>query len=135
MRVSARGATLDAAFAEIAAAVFRLIVDPACVEEREVREVRAHGPSAEALLARWIDECLYVHEVEGFAPKRVEFVVWSATAGTGGEPLRVHARVHGEPLSPAHDAGGGPATVARDPAQAPVIARVPDGYEISVGLA
>ena len=130
-RVSAAGATLEAAFAEIAAAVFRVIADPARVAEREVREVRAHGPTAEALLARWIDECLYVHEVEGFAPRRVEWVVWSATAQPGGEPMRLHARIHGETL--ARDGDDTP-VVARDLGEPPVVSRIADGYEVTIAL-
>jgi hypothetical protein len=43
--------------------------------------------------------------------------------------------VHGESLSEAHAAAGAPGTAARDPAEPPVIALLPDGYEITVGLA
>ena len=50
------------------AALFAAAVDPASVEETEVREVRAHGAGVPALLHRWLEECLYVHEIEGFVP-------------------------------------------------------------------
>jgi SHS2 domain-containing protein len=132
-RRTARGATLPAAFAEAAAAVFRLLVDPARVDPFEVREVRAHGPTPEVLLERWIDECLYVHEVEGFAPRRVEFVVFRADAG-GGEPLRLHALVHGEPWTAGHGPAPERAGLARDPADPVAIARDAEGWEVSLAV-
>ena len=62
--------------AGVCAAVF----DPAAIEEREVREVRAHGADARgAASSHWINECLYVHEVEGFAWRRIEFAVFDVT--------------------------------------------------------
>ena len=82
-------------------AVFAAAVDPASVDETEVREVRAHGPDPAALLRRWLDECLYVHEVEGFACRSIEFAVFEAASTTGAEPLRLHAFLHGEPIDPA----------------------------------
>jgi SHS2 domain-containing protein len=90
--------TLPDAFARIALALFAAVVDPASVEEAEVREVRAHGPGVPALLRRWLEECLYVHEVEGFACRSIEFVVFDAAPAAGGEPLRLHAFLRGEPV-------------------------------------
>src|SRR6266446_162745 len=49
---------------------------------------QADGP--ETLLAAWIDECLYVHEIEAFVVSRVEVTACSDTV--------VHGRLHGEPL-------------------------------------
>ncbi len=100
LAVTGRGATLRDAFVDAAAAVLALTIDPADVEEVEVREVRAHGASEAALLTNWINECLYVHEVEGFACSRVELRVFETRAGAGGEPLRLHSLLHGEPLDP-----------------------------------
>lgn len=60
------------AFARAAEGVFALVADPAVVEPRERREVRAQAESDEALLVNWINECLYVHEIEGFVVHRVE---------------------------------------------------------------
>lgn len=96
--VEARGATLPEAFARIALAVLACIVDPDSVDEREVREVRAHGRTADELLAHWIRECLYVHEVEGFAWRRIEFAVFDAAPRASAEPLRLHAFLHGEEM-------------------------------------
>lgn len=100
MEITAEGATLQEVFAEAALAVFAAAVDPASVGEGEVREVRAHGDSLKALLLHWIGECLYVHEVEGFACRRLDFAVFD-TGRAGGEPLRLHAFLRGETMDPA----------------------------------
>ncbi len=57
--------------------------------------------TVETLLARWLDECLYVHEVEGFVARRVEWVVLSAAPRPGGEPIRLHACSTGKPVTAA----------------------------------
>jgi tRNA nucleotidyltransferase (CCA-adding enzyme) len=78
------------AFAEAALGVLALGVDPASVQEHDTREVRAQGATPEDLLVAWIDECIYVHEVEGFAAHRV-----TVSRLEGGV---VHGLLHGEPL-------------------------------------
>jgi SHS2 domain-containing protein len=80
------------AFAEAARGMFALIVDPASVEDRERREVRAQAASAEPLLVTWINECLYVHEIEGFAVTSVEITVCEETL--------VHGFLRGENFDP-----------------------------------
>jgi SHS2 domain-containing protein len=70
--VQAWGESLCQAFAQAALAAFALIVDPSEVQAVETREVRAQGDSREALLVAWINECIYVHEIEGFVVRRVE---------------------------------------------------------------
>lgn len=99
--VAGRGGDLPAAFAQAALGMFAVMVSPDSVEEREIREVRAHAGSLEPLLVSWLNECLYVHEVEGFVAGRIDFVVFDAVPGAGGEPLRLHARLHGEEIDPA----------------------------------
>jgi SHS2 domain-containing protein len=101
MFVAAAGSTLREAFANAALAVLGLLVDPATVGEREVREVRAHGTTPEALLIQWVSECLYIHEVEGFVSRRIDFAVFDAEPKAGGEPLRLHGFLHGEQMDPA----------------------------------
>lgn len=91
--VTAWGPTLAEAFAQAGLGVFALVVDPGTVEAREPREVRAQGESPEALLVNWLNECLYVHDIEGFVVRRVEFLVF--------EEQRAHALLWGEPLDPA----------------------------------
>ena len=88
--VRAWGTTRAEAFAQAALGVFALIVSPDEVEAREHREVRAQGDSPEWLLANWINECLYVHEIEGFVVHRVE--VGACTTAL------VHATLHGEEM-------------------------------------
>jgi len=100
--VVGRGASLPEAFAQVALGVFALLADPASVEERDAREVRAHGTVPETLLVNWLNECLYVLDVEGFLPRRIEFTVFALDAAApGGEPLRLYCRLHGEDRDPA----------------------------------
>jgi protein archease len=94
--VIGRGRTAAEAFVQTALGVFALIVELDSVEELDSREVRAHGESLEALLVTWINECLYVHEVEGFVARRIEIEVFDATPRAGGEPLRLHSFLRGE---------------------------------------
>jgi len=99
--VVGRGVSLPEAFAQVALGVFALLADPASVEERDAREIRAHGTVPETLLVNWLNECLYVLDVEGFLPRRIEFTVFALdTAAAGGEPLRLYCRLHGEDRDP-----------------------------------
>jgi protein archease len=90
--VSAWGPSRAEAFARAAEGMFALIVAPADVATSETREARAQGETPDALLVNWLNECLYVHEIEGFAVARVEI-------DTCGDRL-VHGVLHGEPLHP-----------------------------------
>jgi SHS2 domain-containing protein len=84
------GESRAAAFAQTTLGVFALLVEPDEVEAREVREVRAQADGPEALLVAWIDECLYVHDIEGFVVHAVELTVCTDTLAHGllrGEPL------------------------------------------------
>jgi SHS2 domain-containing protein len=98
--ISGRAPTLSEAFERTALALLARAVDPDGIEERDRREVRAHGPTAEALLAQWLNECLYVLEVEAFACRRVEFAVFDVSQGGGAEPMRLHAFLYGEEIDP-----------------------------------
>jgi tRNA nucleotidyltransferase (CCA-adding enzyme) len=91
--IRAWGPSRAAAFAEAAIGVLALSVDPASVEERERREVRAQADGPETLLVAWVDECLYVHEIEGFVARRVDVTKCSDSV--------VHGHLLGEPLDPA----------------------------------
>ena len=88
--VRAWGPTRAAALAQAALGVLALVVPPEDVRARERREVRAQGESPESLLVHWIDECLYVQEIEGFAVHDVEVVTLTDAL--------VHGLLHGEPL-------------------------------------
>jgi SHS2 domain-containing protein len=91
--VHAWGATRADAFARAAEGMFALIVPAGDVATLETREVRAQADTPEALLVNWLNECLYVHEIEGFAVARVEV--------DGCRDGFVHGVLHGEPLDPA----------------------------------
>ena len=91
--VHAWGPSRADAFARAAEGMFALIVSPADVATLETREARAQGDTPEALLVNWLNECLYVHEIEGFAVARVE-------VDTCRDGL-VHGLLHGEPLDTA----------------------------------
>jgi SHS2 domain-containing protein len=126
--ITARGETLEAAFIQAALDVLALGLDPAAVEPRDLREVRAHGASLEELFAHWIGETGYVLELEGFACHAIELVVFDVEPGVGGEPLRLHALLRGEEFDPGkHRAEGAPRTFsARDVSIRPTA----NGYEI-----
>ena len=91
--VHAWGPAAADAFAHAAEGMFAMIVSAAEVATLEIREARAQGDTLEALLVNWLNECLYVHEIEGFAVARVD-------VDTCREGL-VHGVLHGEPLDPA----------------------------------
>jgi len=76
-----------------------MVLDPASIEERDTRVVRAHGSDTGDLLVNWLGECLYLLDVEGFAARRVEMLASALTPGaSGGEPLRLHCLLHGEEM-------------------------------------
>ena len=104
--VTGRGATLPEAFAQTALGLFALMVSLATVEECQVREVRAHGDSLETLLVNWLNECLYVHDVEGVVARRIEFATFDSRPRRGGEPYRLHSFLHGEEVDPARHRPG-----------------------------
>ena len=88
--IRAWGPTRAEAFAQAALGVLSLVADPATVRPRETREVRAQAESPETLLVAWIDECLYVHEIEAFVVSRVEVTSCADNV--------VRGDLHGEPL-------------------------------------
>ena len=90
--IRAWGPTRAEAFAQAALGVLALIVAPEQVEAREAREVRAQSQTPETLLVAWVNECLYVHEIEGFVVRRVQVLACSDTL--------VQGVLHGEPLDP-----------------------------------
>jgi len=96
--VRAWGPTRAEAFARAAVGVLALVIAPDGVEVRETREVRAQGDGPETLLVSFINECLYVHEIEGFAVRLVD-------VDTLREGL-VHGVLHGEPIDLARHSAG-----------------------------
>jgi protein archease len=86
------GSTRAEAFAQVTRGVFALLVSPDQLQPRERREVRAQADAPESVLVTWIDECLYVHDIEGFVAQSVEMTVCTDTLA--------HGVLHGEPVDP-----------------------------------
>jgi SHS2 domain-containing protein len=126
--IVARGESLRQAFAEAVLGLFARVLDPAAVEPREIREVRAHGDTPEALLAHWIDECSYVHELEGFVCRSIDLPLLEVGPKDGGEPMRLYAFIHGEQLDPARHQ---PESTIKTVSPADItIRRMAQGFEI-----
>ena len=104
--LTAWGEDLAECLRQCALGVFNLIVPTASVEPLEGREVAARGASPEALLLNWLNECLYVHDLEGFV---VADVGRPEILGTA-----VHALLRGEPVDPSRHPRG---TLVRAAAQ------------------
>ena len=120
--VHAWGPDRAAAFAEAALGTLALGVDPTEVEARETRDVRAQGATAEDLLVAWITECVFVHEIEGFAVHHVTVDV------VGGDV--VHGLLHGEEIDPSRHRLG---TVVKGVTHHHVsVAQTPTGCEVRV---
>lgn len=90
--VHAWAATRAGCFRQCALGVFDLIVPTRAVAPRETREVAARGSGVDALLVNWLNECLYVHDLEGFVVHDLE-----PPEVTGA---LVHGILHGEPIDP-----------------------------------
>jgi tRNA nucleotidyltransferase (CCA-adding enzyme) len=116
------GPTRAEAVAQATLAVFALLVPPGEVEARERREVRAQADGPQSLLVAWIDECLYVHEIEGFVAHAVELTTCTDTLA--------HGLLHGEPFDPARHRAG---TVVKGATYHQVsLAAGPEGWEARV---
>ena len=96
--VAAWGEDLPGCLRQCALGVFNLIVPTAEVQSLEGREVAARGTSVEALLVNWLNECLYVHDLEGFV---VSDISRPEVTTTG-----VHALLRGEPVDPSRHPRG-----------------------------
>jgi SHS2 domain-containing protein len=96
--IAAWGADLPGCLRQCALGVFNLIVPTDAVQPVESREVAARGPSLEALLVNWLNECLYLHDLEGF--------VVSDVARPDVTPTGVHALLRGESVDPARHPRG-----------------------------
>lgn len=96
--VAARGVGLAEAAGALARGVFNLIVPLTTVEPREDREVRAEGSDDAALLVNWINELLYLHDVDGWVLARAHVKECA--------PPRLAATVTGERFDPARHPRG-----------------------------
>ncbi len=118
------GPTLEAAFRQTGLGLFALMIAREDVRERESREVRAQGDTPEALLVNWLNDCLYLHDVEGFVARRIDFAVF--------EECRLHSILWGEEVDPARHRLG---TVVKAATYHQLrIGRTEDGWEVRVIL-
>ena len=78
MGLVAYGKSLAEAFANAAYGLFSLIVEPNKVKEKESRKVKVQAQDAESLLFNWINELIYIFEVE-----RLLFKSFDITEFTG----------------------------------------------------
>jgi SHS2 domain-containing protein len=96
--IAAWGGDIAECLRQCALGVFNLIVPTAAVSPVELREVGARGTPLETLLVNWLNECLYVHELEGFVVADVGRLELT--------PTGVHGLLHGEPLDRARHPRG-----------------------------
>ncbi len=92
MGLVAYGKSLAEAFANTAYGLFSLIVEPNEVKEKESRKVTVRAQDAESLLFQWINELIYIFEVE-----RLLFKSFDITEFTGQS---LEATCRGEKYDP-----------------------------------
>ena len=86
VELSAR--SLSDLFAAAGAILGELMYDPDPVAERETREVALEAASPEELLVRWLNELIYLREVDDF--------LWKTVEVEAGEGTRLAATLRGE---------------------------------------
>ena len=89
----ARGRTLEGLFANAAAGLVDLMVDPAGLREETPITVTVSAADPEALLVAWLNELLYLLDVRGFLPRRIRVTALSATT--------LKAELSGDTVDPA----------------------------------
>jgi SHS2 domain-containing protein len=64
--IRARGRDLSEVFANAARGLWSLMVEPGTVGRHRMIPVKVEAADRETLLVAWLNESLYLHEVEGF---------------------------------------------------------------------
>ena len=90
--VLALGETRAEAFAQAARGMFSIMVSLDAIEEREVRQVEVEAGDVEGLLVAWLNELIYLFDVEELVFKRFHM--------EEVEDSRLRALCHGEKLDP-----------------------------------
>lgn len=87
--IVAYGADLKEAFANAACAMFSLMADLERVEERICRQIEVKAEDRESLVVSWLNELLYLLDVERIVFRRFEVAelsdTWLKAAGYGEE--------------------------------------------------
>jgi SHS2 domain-containing protein len=78
-----------ALFAEAGLALFETVCDLERVVERDVYELEGSAVSVEELLVGWLNDLVFLFEVDAVVCRRIVFLEWSRTS--------YRARLHGEP--------------------------------------
>ena len=86
--IIAYGADINQAFANAARALFSLITELDSVEEVVYRDIELSASDEESLLVEWLNELIYLFDVENIIFKRFDIIKLSNT--------RLKARSYGE---------------------------------------
>ena len=86
--IIAYGADIRQTFANAARALFSLITEPEGVEEVLQRDIELNAADQESLLVQWLNELIYLFDVENIVFKRFDILQLDQT--------RLKARVYGE---------------------------------------
>ena len=89
--IKAFGSTLSEAFANTARGMFSLITDLDSIGEILHRDIRVKASSRELLLVEWLNELIYLFDVENVLFHRFEFVSLTETG--------LKARCYGEKVN------------------------------------
>lgn len=96
--IRVRAATLSDLFANAARAMYSLIVDLAALPVTEQRTVEIEGVSVEGMLVKWLNELLYITEMEHLAFSRFHIDSLDEPGDPPEGPIgRLMARVEGGP--------------------------------------
>ena len=90
--ILARGETPAQAFSQAATGIFSFMVELGSIGEHEVRHVEAQAPDLEGLLVAWLDELIYLFDVEGLVFRK--FLISEM------DQTHLKAACHGEKLDP-----------------------------------
>lgn len=100
--VRAWGKDLPEVFANTAQGMWSLMVEPGRAQRREMLPVTVEAGDRETLLVAWLNELLYLHEVEGFVAAdfevshltdtRLEAEVWGERMDRTRHPLVGHVK-------------------------------------------
>ncbi len=92
MGIEATAGTPEELFAEAALGLLEMIFGESEADFREERTVEVHGGDLGELLVNWLNEVLYLFEMQQFCPAGFEVELRGET--------RLKARVSGEPFDP-----------------------------------
>lgn len=92
--IRGRGKNAEEAFAECAKAMFSIIVDIAKVKAQSSDSFGAEAGSLESLLVNFLNELLYLHEVEGKVYSRFEVYITGS-----GEAWKIKGKAFGEKIN------------------------------------